>query len=467
MTETIWKPQPGPQTALIKCPIFIALFGGARGGGKTDAMIGDFMIHANRAGGAASGIFIRRELPQLDDAIKRTKDLYPKVGATYNEQRKTWTFPNGATLRFRALDRDEEAEKYQGHSYTRIYWEELSNFPNDGPFRRMIATVRSATTTDLAIRATANPGGPGHLWVKRMFIDPAPDGYRVIEEDGLQRVFIPSRIQDNAALLKANPGYIDQLKHVGSETLVRAWLEGDWNVVEGAFFDVWEEKRHVIEPFRIPDHWTLIGSFDWGSAKPASYGLWAISDGDLLEGNRHYPRGAMIRIAEDYMASEPDVGLRLPVEEVAARIRRIEAGRKIRYRSADPAIFKQDGGPSMAERFARSGVAMRPADNKRLQGWSKLRDMMVGEDGIPQIYCFSTCTESRRIIPAMQHDPVRPEDINTKSEDHIADEWRYAVMSRPSVKDKPEQGGNVITFKRKWELSEIFDRHIEARRRAD
>ena len=440
MAERVaWKPQTGPQAALVRCPIEEVFYGGARGGGKTDGMLGKFGIKAAKYGPHVRGIFFRRELPQLDAAVDRSKEIYLSLGAEYQDYKKQWTFPNGATLRFRPLERDADAEKYQGHSYTDVFFEELGNYPNPTPVMKLKATLRSAESIPCQFHATGNPGGPGHNWVKARYVDPAPQGWKILKEGNSSRIFIPARISDNQILMTADPGYVDRLKATGSAELVRAWLEGDWDVIEGAFFECWRSEKHVVHPFEIPDHWLKFRSFDWGSAAPFSVGWWAVSDGTEVDA-AVYPKGALIRYREWYGASAPNTGLKLTNEKIAEGIKQRETER-ITYGVADPSIFMVQGGPSIAEQMAKAGVLWRRADNRRIggrgamSGWAEMRSRMVGDD-FPMIYCFSTCVDSIRTIPSLPHDPHKAEDVDTNAEDHAADEWRYACMSRPWAKKK-------------------------------
>ncbi len=461
-TTVVWKAQDGPQRALISCPVFEVFFGGARGGGKTDGMLGEFIRHASLYHEHAIGLMIRRQRTELVETIERSKTIYGQLGWTFHEQEKMWRAPDGARLRFAYLERDADAEAYHGHSYTRIYIEEIGNFPSEKPILKLMATLRSGAGVPVGFRATGNPGGPGHQWVKARYIDPAPFGYRIFKDavSGLERVFIPSKVTDNKKL--GNPEqYIQQLKASGSEQLVKAWLDGDWSVIDGAFFDCWNTNRHVVRPFAIPSDWLRFRSADWGFARPSSVGWWAVAGDDfrIPDGADHHddngpariiPRGALVRYRELYAAASPNVGLRLTAEQLADRILECEQGDKIRYGVLDPAAFAQDGGPSIAERMAKQKVFFQPADNKRVPqkgamgGWDQMRQRMVGnEDGHPMIFTFSTCTDSIRTIPALQHDPDKPEDLDTDGEDHAADEWRYGCMSRPwvpikKVEEKPK-----------------------------
>jgi Terminase large subunit, T4likevirus-type, N-terminal len=447
----IWEAQDGPQTALISCPVFEVFFGGARGGGKTDGVLGDFLEHADAYGKDAIGLMIRRTRTELIETVERSRVIYTPLGWVFHEQDKMWRAPNGARLRFAYLERDADAEGYQGHSYTRLYVEEIGNFPSDKPILKLMATLRSGAGVPVGFRATGNPGGPGHQWVRARYIDQAPLGWKVLRDpvSGLERVYIPSRVSDNKFL---DAQYVQQLRASGSDTLVRAWLEGDWSVVEGAFFDCWSNEKHVIAPFSVPEDWTRFRSGDWGSASPFSVGWWAIvgDNYDLGGDCGVLPRGSLVRYREWYGSSAPNVGLKLTAEQVADGIVEREAkDPKLVYGVLDPSAFKEDGGPSIGERinkvmYKAKLAGFRHADNARVSqrgamgGWDQMRARLVGDGERPMIYTFSTCTDSIRTIPALQHDRDKPEDLDTNAEDHAADDWRYGCMSRPYMRVKPQ-----------------------------
>lgn len=459
----IWEPQPGPQTALLECPIFEVFYGGARGGGKTESSIGDWLQHSAMYGEGAIGIFVRRKLTQLSEVIARTKQLFTKLGAKYNEQQKTWTMANGARLKFVYLERDSDAEEYQGHSYTRIYVEEITNFPLPGPIDKLRATLRSGSGVPVGMRLTGNPGGPGHNWVKRRYIDPDPRGFKVITETeeievegvkqtvSLSRVFIPSKIGDNVLLMRNDPTYILRLRQSGSEALVKAWLEGNWDIVDGAFFDEWDPEKHVLSfdwLDLIPKNAMRFRAFDWGSAKPFSVGWYAVSDGTW-----GLPFGALVKYREWYGAKGPNKGLKMTADQVADGIIQRERGELIRYGAADPSIFIRDGGPSIGETMAVRGCGWLRADNRRKPGWEILRQRLVGEDGKPMIYFVECCDDSIRTIPTLQHDDTDPEDLDTEAEDHAADETRYACTSRPWVPKHQPMQPNMVYPKNPGQLT--------------
>lgn len=453
-----WAPQEGPQALFVACPLFEVVYGGARGGGKTDASLGDWANHAKRYGRDAKGLFVRRTRVALEPTIERAKAVFGQLGAVWHEQKSLFRWRNGAVLYFRYLDRDADADAYQGHDYTRVYVEELTQFPSPGPVDKLKATLRSGAGVPCGFRATCNPGGPGHSWVKARYIDAG--AYQVISEGDLQRVFIPARLSDNPRLDVSDPQYRQRLAQSGSAALVKAWLEGDWNVIEGAYFDTWSGERNVCRPFAVPAEWSRIRSLDWGSARPASVGWWAIAADHFTAGSPSgarlvIPRGALIRYAEWYVSSgKPNEGLKLTVEQVAEGILERERARGQRQPDgtvkpeaianavADPAIFTADGGPSMAERFWRAGVRWRRADNARVAragamgGWDQMRARINGDVNGPGLVVFSTCRDFLRTVPVLQHDASNPEDLDTDGEDHIADETRYACMSRPYSRAK-------------------------------
>ena len=194
--RVIWSPGGNwAQWALLQCTIFEVFFGGARGGGKTDGMLGEWIKHANKYGEHAIGLVVRRTRTELVETIERSKAIYGPMEWQFNETEKRWIAPTGARLRFAYLERDADADLYQGHSYTRIYVEEAGNFPSYAPIAKMMATLRSGAGVPVGMRLTGNPGGPGHQWVKSRYVDPAPLGNVIIldQATGLERVFIPSQ----------------------------------------------------------------------------------------------------------------------------------------------------------------------------------------------------------------------------------------------------------------------------------
>ena len=431
-------PQAGPQFHFLTCPADVIVFGGARGGGKSYASLGEFWIHAEDYGVAARGLMVRKTREDLKDTIDLAQQMYGSA-ATWQDQKKCFRFKGGALLHMAYLETDADAMNYQGWSLTRVYVEELTQYAQPNGIFKLFACLRSNTGVPCQFRATCNPGGPGHHWVKQWAIDLGAYTPFKDPESGLVRIFIPAKLSDNPALLKADPNYVSRLRASGSPQLVRAWLEGDWDVVEGAFFPEFQRSRHVIQPFPIPDWWTKFRAGDWGSAKPFSFGWYAVvQDDKLLRPGLVLPRNALVRYREFYGSSAPNVGLKLPAEAVAKMIKDREGTESINYGVLDPSAFNVVSGPSIGETMGREGVHFRRADNTRtsvsrkMGGWDQVRARLRGDpDGAPMLFFFDTCKHLIRTLPMMQHDALNAEDLDSDTEDHACDELRYGCMSRP------------------------------------
>lgn len=459
---TVWEPQER-QAAFIHCPADDVGFGGARGGGKSDGVIGDWADHEEAFGQHAIGMAFRRERTQLTELIERAKQILRPIGHVWHEQDKYFRGPKGGRLRFTYLESDSDADAYQGHSYTRLYPEEMGTFASETPINKLQATLRSGNGVPCQMKGTCNPGGPGHQWVKARYrLDVHPRGFELFETEFVNpftkkkitktRMFIPSKVTDNKFL---GDDYVANLFQVGSAQLVRAWLEGDWSVIDGAFFDCWSSAKHVVKPFELPRHWLRFRAGDWGSAKPFAFGWFAVVSDDFITPDGHaLPRGALVMYREWYgIAQEdngrfkPDVGLKLHAGIVGKGVRLRDAKDIISYGVLDPAAFSQNGGPSIAEMMqaGREGATFTQADNARVTsrgamgGWDQVRGRLTGDDdGRAMLVFFDTCIHTIRTIPALQHDETRPEDLDTSAEDHAADMVRYACMSRPWIRKAPE-----------------------------
>lgn len=327
----------------------------------------------------------------------------------------------------------------------------------------------------------SNPGNIGHVWVKATFIDSCqPYELRRMskEEGGMLRQYIPALLVDNPNVDAED--YSGKLSGLGSRELVRAMLHGDWNIVAGAFFDVLREDKHKVPSFTPPKHWTRFRSMDWGSAKPFSVGWWVIAEPEFVKmrdgTERMFPKGALIRYREWYGVkrdadgrAKPDTGLRLTAEAVGRGILEREAGEKVdeSLSVADPACWKEDGGPSIAEKMLKCdpkrpaepvGPRFRPADNTRIPGWQAMYGRLVWEDvddGDPMLYVTEDCQDWWRTVPALQHDEDRPEDVDSRMEDHAGDDTRYACQSRPMSRvPKPRAAGGPKPFTLDWVMAQ-------------
>jgi hypothetical protein len=420
---------------------------------------------------------------------EKCNGIFLPIGAKWKDSDKYFRMPGGARLDFAYLERDADAENYQGWSRTRFYGEEIGNFPNPVPLLKMFSILRSAAGVPVGWRATGNPGGPGHTWCKARYIDPAPLGWQLITEtseyDGQQfhsdRIFIPSKVSDNLLLAQGDPNYVMRIMQSGNEALVRAWLGGDWSVIAGAYFTEFTPDLHVVRPHEIPRHWVRFRAADWGSAKPFCILWFAVSDGVPLPDGTQYPRGALVCYREWYGTSaktpteDQNVGLKLTAEEVAEGIKQKEAGDPPMDMSVmDPAAFARTSGPSVAETMSLKGVHFHRADNTRVaqrgavSGWDGVRGRLKGDaasdDSRPMLYFFSTCAHSIRTLPALQHDPDKPEDVDTDGEDHAPDTIRYACSSRPWVRVATPKTPNPVLAVRIGAQSDITINQIIAAR---
>lgn len=455
-SKVIWQPNSRPQALFLSCPYPEMLFGGARGPGKTDSLLMAFLQHVGRGFGPDwKGIIFRQTYKQLEEIVSKSRRFFPAIvpGAAFRGSSMEWVFPSGETLKLRHAKRPADMENYQGHEYPFVGFDELCNLSSQEVYEKAKGFCRSSNpSVPKMMRCTANPLGPGHLWVKRYFIDPAVPLHPIIDTHGGKRVFIPATIYDNKNLVEADPEYLRRLESITDDSLRRAWLHGDWDVVAGSFFgDIWGASRHVLKPFAIPREWYCFRSFDWGSAKPFSVGWWAIADGTQAPDGVFYPRGSLVRFAEWYGAKKdssgrvaPNEGLRMGSREVARGIKdrekvtREKWGITVNPGPADPAIYASTDGPSVADNMAAEGVRWVRADNSRVTGWQQVRERLWGDDNdlkdgslpTPMMYVFNTCTELIRTLPAAPHDERIPDDIDTEFEDHALDEVRYAAMFR-------------------------------------
>lgn len=231
-SRVVYQAQPGPQMALLECPIADILYGGARGGGKTYAMLGDWLSQAGEYGEHAKGMWLRRSMPELRDVMKKMRPLFEQLGATYKEQSHEWTFSNGAVLTLAYLESDADATRYQGWELTWLGIDDAGTWPSSDPIDLIAGSMRSPHGVPIRQVMSCNPGGDGHVWLKTRYIDPAPPYTPHTDTDGNTRIFIPAKLEDNQILMKADPGYAQQILKAcaGKPWLYEAWRNGEWDV---------------------------------------------------------------------------------------------------------------------------------------------------------------------------------------------------------------------------------------------
>lgn len=444
--NVVWQPQPR-QAAFMERPEWEALYGGAAGGGKSDALVIEALrqVHIPHY----KALILRKTFPQLAELIDKSLNYYPRAfnGARYNSSSHTWTFPSGAKIVFGSMQYTKDRLKYQGQAYDFVAFDELTHFSWE-EYSYLFSRCRpNGPGTRCYIRSTANPGGVGHGWVKERFItagkpmvpvwedihwrDPSGKEYR----EKRSRIFVPSSVFDNPALLENDPDYITRLASM-PEAERNALLYGDWDSFSGQVFTEWRNdsehyqdrtNTHVIDPFKVPDEWAIWCGLDWGYSKPFSVGWYAVD---------HERR--LYRIREFYgCTGQPNVGVKMEPGEVARQIKRIEAedpnlrGRRIN-RVGDPAIWGSDGTESIGALMERERVYFEKGDHARIDGKMQLHHRLAfDENGWPMLYVFSTCKHFIRTVPNLVYDEKDVEDIDTDGEDHIYDELRYVCMKNP------------------------------------
>lgn len=431
MSEYIlWQPQP-KQAIALSCPAQELFYGGAAGGGKSDFLLADFLQGANKYGADWNGILFRQTTSQLEELQKRARAIFTPLGAKYLKVERTWTFKNGATLKMRYLESESDVENYQGHQYTWIGFDELGNYPTSYCWIFMSSRLRSAVGVPCYQRGTGNPGGVGHGWIKNYFMDghePQKIFYKEVKTSkGVRRksiVFIPSNLDDNYILMKNDPDYEMRLASLPPH-LARAMRYGDWSVFAGQVFSEFSERTHVIKPMLLESGlWFKFCALDWGFTKPYSLGWYAVNKD-----------GRVIKYREWYgcVDGEMNVGVKKQSSVLAKEAWELSISEGVKDMVADPAIWgKDDVGQSIAERFMEIGWKMHKANNDRVNGlqtFHEYLDTEVDEQGTKMFTVYPTCYAFIRTIPMLTPDPNHPEDIDTRLEDHVYDETRYALMS--------------------------------------
>jgi len=476
------------QALVLNSPANEILYGGSAGGGKSFGIRAADILWCVAIPGLQVYLFRRIREDLVKNHMEGPKGLRALLAPWVDEGfvqivEDEIRFWNGARVYLCHCKDAKDIYKYQGAEIHVLCIDELTHFTEE-MYRFLRNRVRMVGIKlppgyegkFPRIFCSANPGNIGHQFVKSTFIDGcSPMEIRQMSESegGMRRQFIPAQLEDNPSMAVDDPGYEQRLLGLGSEALVKAMRFGDWNVVEGAFFDCWDTGRHVVRPFTVPPHWSRIRAMDWGSAAPFVVQWWAVASEQVVVPNVLdkpviIPPGCMVLYRDWYGGSKPNVGLKMTAEAVGAGIAQRDGFEKIHDEVLDPAAFAQDGGPSIAERiYEGSGkkVNFRRADNTRVSGrgrmggWDTMRSRLVGDgDGNAMMVVFSTAHDFIRSVPAMQHDPLRPEDmLSSGVDDHEADTCRYAANSRPwtapTINTEPLRGTGQMTMKEAWKLA--------------
>jgi hypothetical protein len=452
-----WAPNAGPQTAFLLCGHRESLYGGAAGGGKSDALLAAAVRYIDEPD--MNAIIFRRSYPELRNLIRRAMEFYPSLGGVYNRAQHEWKFPSGAALIFRFISSEADVYSYQGDAFTFIGWDELTQFPGDHTDEETGETYNSAyiymmsrlrrragSKIRLMVRATCNPGGVGHHWVKARFeINDAGDASVVKDpKTGLHRSFFPARIHHNPHL--AGGEYERTLEAMSAEKR-KSLKDGRWDIFAGAQFSEFNPRVHVVDPFPIPAHWPRWRGADDGFSAPACC-IWLTQNPDtkqLAAYNELYKAGMT---GPDFAERVKDIDRRqvgtvapdattdytIPDENLTGIL--------------DSAAFASNGQSdvSRGDQMNRAGCGWKESikgpGSRRLRV-KRLHDLLkcapVDRDDPtkgtkpPGIVFFKGCVPNLiRTIPALPKDPGDPEDVDTDAEDHPFDGLTYGLQWRES-----------------------------------
>jgi hypothetical protein len=438
------------------------LYGGAAGGGKSHLMRVAAIAWCHAVPGLQVYIF-RRTLPDLklnhlSGPTSLPELLAPWIDARYvrfNENDHVFKFANGSAIHLCHCQHEKDVRKYQGAEIHVLMIDELTHF-SEAMYRYLRGRARLGglklppqyAGLFPRVLCGSNPGGIGHNWVKRTYIDFAPEGViarQAKEEGGMLRQFIRAMLIDNPTM---EGDYQDKLSGLGDPALVKAMLEGDWNIVSGGMFDdLWNARIHVIKPFAIPKNWRIDRSFDWGSSAPFSVGWWAEANGEdviLPDGRRLcFPKGTLFRIAEWYGWSGKDnEGCKMTAATIAKGIKEREKSLgfadRVRPGPADTQIYTKVNANCIADDMAAEKVTWTMADKgpgSRVNGCEIVRQRLEASLAVPMekpgLFVFESCRHFVRTVPVLPRAANNNDDVDSDAEDHVFDETRYRVTAPP------------------------------------
>jgi phage terminase large subunit len=409
----------------------ITLFGGAKGGGKSAGLRKIFLARRCHYPGSSGAIF-RKTYPELEaNHIRPIFEEYPVLRQYYNESKKILTLPNQSTLQFCHASCEKDLDLYQGREFNDLGIEEAGQW-TEVMFRRLMGSNRSSKP-GIPSRAalTANPGGTGHKWLKRLFIERLFNERERSEDYN----FIQALVGDNAALSQNDPDYVRRLEAEPSETLRKAYLYGDWDIFAGQFFGEIRRDVHFIRPFSIPPHWNRFGSYDFGFNHPAAFGWFAVDE----DGNVYLYREL--------------IKAQMRVDQFAQAVTQFTETKEIPiYAGWDcwvqKGVIKEGTPPTIADEFANHGMFLKKAVIDRIQGAAQLRKYLAWQNlasgrNKPRFFIFDTCPISFDCLTRVEHDPDRIEDVlkidavngDPMTGDDAYDMIRMGLMSRPIMTD--------------------------------
>lgn len=437
MTELHISLQPKQKqflTSVENTPI--TFYGGAKGGGKSKGVRLILLLRRMTMPQTHAALF-RRTYKELEgNHIRPLFEEYPILRKYWNDSKKILTLPNGSTIEFCHCESDKDVEKYQGREFDDLAIEEAGQW-TEKSFRTLLGSNRSSKPgVKPRCLLTGNPGGIGHTWLKRLFIERRFNSDRERPED---HAFIKALVDDNPALLENDPDYVHRLNSEPNEALRKAYRFGDWDIFAGQYFSEIRREIHFIQPFTLPRHWPRFGSYDFGFNHPAAFG-WFASDED---GNVYlYREFVQAGLRVDQFAQK--LNAFADTEGLSPIVAGWDAW------AQKNVLHSHDRGsaPTVAEEFNAHNIVLSRAEIDRIQGATQVRNYLAwqktsadGKDGRPRFFIFNTCPIAFDALTRMQHDLDRLEDVlkvdsadgDPLSGDDAYDMIRYALMSRPLI----------------------------------
>ncbi len=405
------------QVAFLKSEAAETLFGGAAGGGKSYAQLVDALVFAMRYPGSRQ-LILRRTLRELERSlILVSEQLYPQAVGKFVRSDAVWRLVNGSMIEFGHCQYDSDVTRYQSAEYDVIRFDELTHF-SLYQYTYLLSRVRGANGYPKQVKSTTNPGGIGHDWVKKRFIDAMPPD-TLTAFDGGSRIFLPAKVTDNVFLMQFDPKYRKRLENLPARER-KALLEGDWDLQEGRYFSEFTRDIHVVKAFEIPAHWKRWLTVDYGLDMFAALWIAQAPDGHSYVYREVYQSGLIL-------------------SEAAEQIERAERGERVDMRLAPPDLFhrRQETGRSAVEIWQDKGLYFEASGNERVNGWYAVKELWRpvpdGQGGMTaRLQIFPQCRNLIRTLGALQHDERNPNDVADKPHEltHAPDALRgYAVST--------------------------------------
>jgi len=412
----------------------ITFYGGAKGGGKSKGVRDIMLLRRFQYPGTHGGLF-RRTYKELEgNHIRPIFKEYPALRPYWNDSKKLLSLPNGSSIEFCHAENEKDIDLYQGREFEDLAIEEAGQWL-EPMFKKLLGSNRSSRPGfSPRCLLTGNPGGIGHTWLKRLFIERRFTSLERAQDYS----FVRALVDDNEALLANDPDYVHKLESEPNEALRKAYRYGDWDIFAGQYFGEIRREVHLIRPFTIPSHWPRFGSYDFGFNHPAAFGWFACNeDGDIFLYREFVKAGLRIDQTAALINEYPDTKKLLPI------VGGLDCW-------ATKGVLSSGGAPTIAEEFVKHGIYLERAKVDRIQGAAQVRNYLAWQNlssgrTRPRFFIFDTCPVSFDALTRMQHDPDRLEDVlkvdaaegDVMSGDDAYDMVRYALMSRPLLADPP------------------------------